>query len=276
MSISVFEQIASSLTVKSVCSPLGPDVQAGSTIGDLLNLNSEGGVSRVIKNDHNVVGMLSWGIAWEFDGNEEIRQVILESYSEFDDIFSKHSYYGTMVDDVVLRPQLTEFLSSATTIFKAVDLFAKTGIDRFYVLNNNDLVGILNYSDLLSKPICLLAFFALTLEIETLALELCQLDPKASWDCLSKNRQAEAKEIFEKRHGKEPNSPLELRELINCTQFCDKGTILWKQRLVEVRSRGELQGTFNKLERVRNQCAHPGGAGIDLGRRQSLSNFLAE
>jgi hypothetical protein len=65
MDTSVFEQIASSLTVTSICSPLGPDVPASITIADLdeyldpgsdPNLDPWNNPSRVIDNDGDVVG----------------------------------------------------------------------------------------------------------------------------------------------------------------------------------------------------------------------------
>src|SRR5271163_1586684 len=62
MDSSVFEQIASSLTVNSICGSLGPDVSPGTAIVDLFSdpdFERWDGPCRVIGSDGHVVGMLS-------------------------------------------------------------------------------------------------------------------------------------------------------------------------------------------------------------------------
>lgn len=64
MDTSIFEQITSALTVKSLCSPLGPDVPAEYTFADLEILVAETGVdpfstvSRVVAYDGSVPGII--------------------------------------------------------------------------------------------------------------------------------------------------------------------------------------------------------------------------
>jgi hypothetical protein len=70
MDTSVFEQIASSLKVKSLCDPLSPDVQASTTIEDMmerlcsddhpgrLDCDPMDSPSRVIDSDGAFRGML--------------------------------------------------------------------------------------------------------------------------------------------------------------------------------------------------------------------------
>ena len=142
MDTSDFEQIASSLTVKSICSPLGPDVPAGSTIEDVVGLvlshpDSDPNLfqSRVIDSDGNVVGMHWWG-------NDAPTEVEEEAYTPPD----------TVVDEVMERMESNEFLSSATTILDAVELFGTKRNEYFYVIHVNEVVGILKYSDLF-KPL---------------------------------------------------------------------------------------------------------------------------
>jgi hypothetical protein len=162
MNTSAFEQITSSLTVKLICGPLGPDVPTGTSLDDVVelldpgsdpNLDPMNNPSRVVDPDGNTVGVLWFG-NWDESVESNIEEL------EF-------------VDDVMERPQPYEFLSAATTILDAVDLFGTKDDAIFYVTHINQVIGVLRYSDLF-HPLGRLAFLALALEIEDLALSLCQ------------------------------------------------------------------------------------------------------
>src|SRR5450759_3197490 len=122
METSVFEQILSSLTVKSICNRLGPDVPAGSTIEDVVGiaLNSDPEVansefqSRVINADGNVVGML-----WN------------DAPTEDDKLFTP----DLVVDEIMKSTKPDEFISSATTILDAVQIFGTKRNEFFYVIH---------------------------------------------------------------------------------------------------------------------------------------------
>ena len=74
MEITDFEKIASSLTVRSICSPLGPDIRLGSdddVAGDLddatqisiikgMSADRTGGPVRVIRSGGKVLGMVRY------------------------------------------------------------------------------------------------------------------------------------------------------------------------------------------------------------------------
>ena len=246
MTTSVFEQVASSLTVKLICQPvLGPNVRAGSMFGDLMgdlyrrSFGSGEVTSRVIDPHGKVLGLLSWGFV---EHNEKEGPF----YSAFTDMIKEDDepvYDETSVDPYVQEPRLEEIVSSGTTILDALDLFAKRPNNHFYyILRDNDLFGVLYYSDM-SKPAARLAYLALVLEIETLALDLCQADAQNCWNSLGETRQKKALEILELRH---PGHKLDTREvvvareLIECTQYIDKGRMLWKARLIEANSRAEV------------------------------------
>jgi|ERR1700730_18661877 hypothetical protein len=98
MDTSPFEQITSSLTVKSICSPFGPDVRAGSnsfdTLEDLMPEYGNTFTSRVIDSNGNVVGFIDW--------SDDPTHVDVDE--------------DTVVDEVMERVESNKFLTSATTI----------------------------------------------------------------------------------------------------------------------------------------------------------------
>ena len=250
MDTQIFEQITSSLTVKSICGQLGPDVPAGSSIeeveeyldpGSDSKLDPWNNPSRVINNDGDVVGIL-WFIDW-YDLEPE-----------------------SIVDDALQPLEPNDYLSSTTTILEAVELFFTKRNTIFYVISVNEVVGILRYADLF-RPIGRLAFLALALEIEDQALRLCQSASlrERCWLSISDNRKRKAIELFKLRNnGSEPKparggSFVEITELIECTNLVDKATMIWKQQLVTPATRTDVLGFFDDLKKIRDQCAHRGG-----------------
>jgi hypothetical protein len=281
MDTSVFEQIASSLTVKSICSPLGPDVPASIFIADLdeyldpgsdPNLDPWNNPSRVINNDGDVVGML-----WHSN-------YAGEEYGNYAD--------ETTIDEVMERVEpYNEYLSSATTILDAVDLFGTKRNEYFYVTHVNEIVGVLRYSDLL-HPLGRLAFLALALEIEDHALKLCQsasINEKC-WLSLPDHRKHKAIELFKLRYGREPKLKDDARKrwtdifplgrnisdiglLIECTNLVDKATMIWNQKLITAATRADVLGFFKTLRIIRDRCAHPGGEEAFIPR-EGLAHFV--
>jgi CBS domain len=260
MDTSVFEQVASSLTVKSICSPLGPDVPGWLDVGQLeeqldpgsdLNLDPWQNPSRVIDSEGNVVGMLSFDDYVGSDSDED-------------------------VEDVMERPEPYRFLSSATSILDAIELFGTKRNGYFYVLDINEIVGTLSYGDL-SKPLGRLAVFAFALEIENLALRLCQFKPirERCWLSIPENRKRKSIDLFKDKYKREPGPGfLPTFGLIECTNLIDKATMIWKQKLIAPATRADVLGFFKSLNRIRNRCAHAGGD-EDLLPREALSEFIS-
>jgi hypothetical protein len=265
MDISAFEQITSSLTVKSICGPLGPDVPAGISLDGLEelldpssdpNLDPFNNPSRVVDSDGRVVGILWFGNWGDWDEQPE------SSEEQFD-----------VVDDVMESPQPHEFLSAETTILDIVELFSKDNT-IFYVLRNNQIIGVLRYSDLF-RPLGRLAFLALALEIEDLALSLCQFQPvrEQCWSSISNDRKRKARSLFKLRYGRKAK-PRDFGRLIECTQLTDKAGMIWMQRLIAAGTRAEVLGFFNALRKMRDACAHPGTDGALLPKGK-LADFVA-
>ena len=131
--------------------------------------------------------------------------------------------HDPFVSDVMKEIQPSEFLSSSTTILDAVQIFSTRDDARyFYVLDVNNIVGVVFYSDLF-RPLGRLAFLALALEIEDQALSLCQsasLNEKC-WQCISDSRKQKAIELFRYRHKREPEfEPTTIEKLSTSIAAC--------------------------------------------------------
>jgi hypothetical protein len=277
MNPSTFDQVTSVLTVKSLCSRLGPDVPSGSKTDDLEAILKEAEIamnypSRIVDANGTVKGIL-WFENWGF--------------IEFGD-------EPSVVDEVAEQLEPNQFVSSDTNVFDAVQFFAMKENRYFYVLSRNEIVGVLFYQDLF-KPLGRLAFIALALEIEDLALRLCRTESviERCWLSIPNSRRLKAIELFKSRHKRDPQhsdlskkptlallftqrrnvSDLEL--LIESTHLVDKATMIWKQRLISEATRAEVLGFFNELKEVRDQCAHPGGDDLELIPKTRLAHFVS-
>jgi hypothetical protein len=274
MEVSIFEQVTSALTVKSICSPLGPDIPAGSTTDDLMTLECEADVdplshpSRVITADGTVKG-----IVW------------FEDYAQLEHLDREDDQ--PTIEQVMKPLEPNELLSSSTTILDAVEIFGGKPNRYFYVIDINEVVGVVFYRDLF-KPLGRLAFLALALEIEDQALRLCQSAPinERCWLSISDNRRRKALELFKLRYKREPKlqgdeqgivflprPPSDLSLLIGCTHLVDKATMIWKQKLIGPTTQADVLGFFNNPKEIRDQCAHPGGQ-EELVPKGRLAQFV--
>jgi hypothetical protein len=268
----MFEHIASSITVGSICSPVNSDLHAGDQIEDLTweveNQSLDADELHpwpVRDSDGEMVGMI-----WE----EEIYHHL--SY------WTEEPPSTLVVRDVMNLLHPNELISSATTILDAVELFAtKSNRECFYVVHVNEVVGVLRYGDL-QHPLARLAFLTLALEIEDLALLLCQSDWANCWTSLAASRKEKAREVFKKRYGKQVSPEEEksciwtTRRLIACTHLVDKANMIWKKKLIPAGSRREVLGFFEDLRKVRDRCAHPGGDDLVVLPREKLAKFIQD
>jgi hypothetical protein len=262
MDAEIFEHIASSITVKSICSPVNSDLRACDKIDDLTwevesqSLDAdEHNPWPVRDSDGEMVGLL-----WQED---------LVSHLPDDDDPSHAS--PLVVRDVMTPLHSNELVSSATTILEAVELFGtKSNREYFYVMHVNEVVGVLRYGDL-QHPLARLAFLALALEIEGLALLLCLSNSRDCWTSLADSRKAKASEQFKIRY---PKEAWNTHRLIECTYLVDKANMIWKRSLIPAESLREVLGFFHTLQKVRNKCAHPGGDDSVMVRREELAKFI--
>jgi hypothetical protein len=176
--------------------------------------------------------------------------------------------------DVMQPLQIYELVSSSTTVLDAVELFGTKTTDYFYVIDINDVIGVLRYRNLF-RPLGRLAFIALALEIEDQALRLCSSHglAKSCWRSLSNDRRSKAIELYEQRYG--PGRRL-LARLIACTHLVDKARMIWKQRLITTATSKDVLGFFQELKTIRDLCVHPGNEAKSLEAlpKERLAQFV--
>ena len=186
---------------------------------------------------------------------------------------------GATVADSMAAINPGSVLSSDTTALQVADLFETTRIHSFFVLEHNEITGILAYEDLFGLPfrLCLLA---LTLGLEQSALNLLSHSPTESWQALPQRRQEKAREVHRSRYGEKPRSEgPPLQQWLGCTMFCDKATMLKKRQLLAEWPGRRIDAVFSEAENVRNVCAHTDrdeGFNNALIARRELPRFLRD
>jgi len=159
------------------------------------------------------------------------------------------------------------FLSADTTVIEALALMHKIGAHHaFAVLDGNSLAGVFRYSDLM-KPAPRVCLFAMTIEFEAAALQLCSHFAQHCWAALTQQRQEKATKLFVQRFiprlfdmGKKlvPYGESCLYNVqLDCTTLADKSTMIRKCKLT-AESHSRIRDVFKRVERLRNACAHPG------------------
>lgn len=143
--------------MQSPCSTLGPDIPAGSTLDDLETLPSEVDILKLLNYPSRII-----------EENGDVKGII---WCGRVDVTEQEG--SNLVDDFAENLEPHELLSSSTTVLDAVELFGTKENRYFYVIQRNKIVGILFYRDLF-KPLGRLAFISVALEIENMALKLCQ------------------------------------------------------------------------------------------------------
>jgi hypothetical protein len=244
--MTIFRQLAEFIKARHIQSALGPAVLTGDSPTDgwdsLSEAAREGGYDPMER------------ISLVLDGNHPV------GWIGFDSIVATVSDMSSIAD-----PIPTEGMVSADThVLELVGLFAQRRQPFYFVLEGSRITGTISYDNLFAPPfrLCLLA---LTLELETAALDRALVSPMVSWSVLPEGRQEKAIEIFRARGGHEPNPewpPYD--QFLACTTFIDKATILRKRRLT-VHAPNEIDTVFARAERVRNACAHTDPDGHFIG-----------
>jgi len=162
-----------------------------------------------------------------------------------------------------------------------------------FVLDGDEITGTFTFHDLF-KPPFLVCLFALTVEIENAALQLCSRDASASWAALSPGRQTRALRSLEfaQKKRQPANKAAEridnIRKhpllMLEYTCFIDKKEMILKRDLLPKEDQRWLEAVFNAAEELRNRCAHPDSSGEPfiaepqelLKRIEDCHNLLAK
>ncbi len=268
--LSVYHQMASLVTVRQIQTPLGLEIDFEMTVADaelqMFEAGTEGGfnpvdrISLVVENG----SPMGW-TAIGYDGVEDPSTVKVGSVAE------------------PIRP--SQLITANTPYLDTLSYFAEEGFRFCFVLDGRRLTGTVDYAGLFKPPgrMCL---FALTLELETNALRLCQRFAKQCFDVLSDGRKEKAIAVWKKRYESKrrySHRPIDdphdhLGEIVACTTFIDKARMISKCKLVIDRGRDEIDCVFNRAERIRNACAHPveGESFQEVLERKNLGSFLVK
>ncbi len=186
---------------------------------------------------------------------------------------------GPSVADAMDAISPAQILSDNTPYLKAVEFFRDADPFFFFVLTERSITGTVHYQNLFEPPgrLCL---FALTLELEAAALQLCGHFANECIASLADERKSKAVEVYEKRYANQREEHVHPRagDLLRCTNFIDKGRMIAKCKLLIDQGRDKIESIFSRAEKLRNSCAHP----IDdddfsaILKRDRLGKFLDE
>lgn len=239
----LFLALANRISVKDIQTPLGPELGTDEYCSDASGQLMDEGIE---------------------NGYEALERISLVSNGER---VVGYVFYEDLLGDIVencmesFSPDM--LMTEDTTILEAIERFAADQRFYFLVLGKSGISGSVHYTDLFKLP-GRLCFFALTLEIEQLALDLLLLESNESWLALRKGRQIIAHERWLRNSGKSCEIPDDIDykktvqpwwNLLQSTSLIDKKIILAKRNLLP--SHLNLEDIFTKIERVRNSCAHP-------------------
>ena len=247
--MSPFERMSQLVTVRDIFTPWGAVFDSDDSVGEAMTQLLESRDSSwdrpcLVQGD----GLQGDGIFTPEEG---------EHYISSKDTIDLHmEEFGT-----------SAMLSANTSVLESLELIGRTKADFYVVIDGNNMVGTLRFVDFM-KPAGRLCLFALTMELEVCALELCDAFAEQCWRSLPTGRQKQAMEVFRRRHNnidlawlKKYRRGLRGRDLehvfVDCTTMIDKATMIRKCKLTIASSGTELKEVFGRAERLRNSCAHP-------------------
>jgi hypothetical protein len=239
---SQFRQLASSVTVSEICTPI------------------------LAYFDVNQTGEEIWE-EWNIDlcdekGLDPAEQLCL--------VVDRGKYVGWLdyiIEHKSMKLKLREFMypitpdliiSSDISLFNTVKVFDANQSAFYLVLKEHDIIGWVTYSDL-HKPPLRLCLFAMLINIEKLILSIAMQKPAESFSLLTMQRQEKAKKVYITRQYKfEGVDDFYYSKLLECTTLADKFTFLRKSKIKVKHFPSLLKEEYCKLaERLRNEITHP-------------------
>lgn len=161
------------------------------------------------------------------------------------------------VEDGMDKLVVANLLSAETPLLETAKLYGEKSPWIFVVLKSNQPVGWISYYSLLG-PAFRACLFGLILGIEQSMSDLLKTDAPLAIGKLTPKRLEGAKRVYslrgyDKRHGKEPSN----RDLIDCTNFIDKVTILEACPITLGALISFNRTLLQRAETIRNALAHP-------------------
>jgi hypothetical protein len=236
----LFHRLASLITVRDIQTPLGPEIACDMTVSEAYEFisvtASENGYNpdrlSLVTADGIPVGWCGVDIGLHGD--------------------------GPSVKDEMYAFSPAQMISDNTPYLKAVEFFRDAQPHFFFVLTERSITGTLHYENLFD-PAGRLCLFALTMELEAAALQLCRHFAKECIASLSDERRSKTVEVYEKRYASQITKQVNpgAGDLLGCTMFSDKGRMIAKCKLLIDQGRDKIESIFSRSERLRNSCAHP-------------------
>lgn len=169
-----------------------------------------------------------------------------------------------------------DMISADIDALQAVQIVVARNDAPLFVLDGNVVTSSVEYQDLFA-PAFRLCLFALTLQLESIALNALLPVAVSAIGTLSAGRLKKASFVHKLRFGDQlPETPA---NLLRCTTFIDKGDLLAKRKLVPTMEKRKLKRLFLQAERVRNYCAHPtvtDDQKTTAISRQELTDFIEQ
>lgn len=199
------------------------------------------------------------GLASEFKEILDTRGFDVAGVKQFEDgpvlgfVFKEEMQSGRIRD--CLKPiNAEDLISDATQLADLFTVLRKK--ERAFVLIGPSVRGIVTRSDLNKPPVRIYLFGLISLLEMHMQFWVNFAYPAESWkEQFSGNRLAAAKELQDERRKRD-----EAVTLLDCTQFCDKASLLvGKLDLItklNLASKNKARSFFGRAERHRNDLAH--------------------
>jgi hypothetical protein len=206
---------------------------------------------KAVSNDALVTEVLDWMLVHDFDVVGVETGDIITGYVERTDLLSAQS--GRCSDfQQVFHPQ--ELIAASTPLIKLLPILQQT--PRLFVLDCNQVCGIITCGDLQKAPVRMLLFGLVTL-LEMNLLRLVRLYyPQDSWRQILKPERLEAAQ----RLWQESQERNEATDLLDYLQFCDKRELVLNQpellQQLGLKSKRFGERFLKSAEHLRNRLAH--------------------
>lgn len=245
MKATIYQRLSELATVEHLFEPIGPKIDADWYAAVASEVLADEEAKAWIESE-SVHPMSLVSIVYE-NGSAI-------GYIDIPGLISEEGFETLRVRDVMTRLAASRLISSDTSLATAVHLFSQQSSpwSFFFVLNTNAIVGTLSYYDLF-KPMGRVFLLGLTLEIEQLALQLCEYAPESYWSVLANKRKERALSYFKRTFPNKIGTPA---EWLRHTSFADKSRMIGQMTGLSSVDASLLEEVFAQAEVIRNACAH--------------------
>jgi hypothetical protein len=206
---------------------------------------------KAVSADADAIEVLHWMQLQDFDVVGVETANIISGYVERSHLMQHKSGKCGDYQQIFHPPEL---VAISTPLMKLLPIFAQKS--RLFVLDSNQITGIITYGDLQKAPVRMLLFSLVTL-LEMNLLRLIRLYyPQDAWkEVLKPDRLEAAQKLW--RESRERN---EATDLLDYLQFCDKRELILNQpelfQKLGLNSKRSGEKFLKSAEHLRNRLAH--------------------